>query len=116
MTITNQEYVWQKCLSIKQPYVERIFSGEKIIEYRPQRSPFRGKFLIYGPKTTNKKQLSPSEDIDKLKEETGAIVGFAEVYGMDKYPDGIYGYKLRNAKKLKNQFLILPEGKLSFTN
>jgi hypothetical protein len=81
--------------------VERIFSGEKTKEHRTRYSSFTGKFLIHASRTIDKKAFNQLEyDIDKLKKKTGAILGFAEVYDVEEYPDGSYGYLLRNAKEL----------------
>ena len=39
-----------KCFSLKQPYVDLIVFGEKIIELRKRNTKFRGEFLFHASK------------------------------------------------------------------
>ena len=42
--------VFMKCFSLKQPYVDLIVFGEKIIELRKRNTKFRGEFLFHASK------------------------------------------------------------------
>jgi predicted transcriptional regulator len=78
-------------LSIRQPFVEQIFNGNKQYEYRATATNIRGRVYIYASKT----------NLSTLPLPTGVIVGTVEI--IDCWRDSMTGYvwRLGNPKRLK---------------
>lgn len=88
-----------RALSIRQPFVEQILTGEKKIEYRSKNTLIRGKFYIYSSK---KPAFGYEEEAKGLP--VGEIVGTAELVDcifVDDPVDPYYEWHLKNPKRLK---------------
>ena len=96
-----------RALSIRQPFVEMIFTDAKKVEYRSKKTLIRGKFYIYSSKKVDKGLKHKTNRLP-----TGVIVGTAELvdcipYWLDirdmefGYPPDGYGWILKNPKRLK---------------
>lgn len=84
-----------KCLSLRQPYAELLVAGKKTIELRKWNTNFRGKFLIHASKNVNKERCK-SLGIDYSKLNTGAIIGRAVLYDVNKYDNKAQFMRDRN--------------------
>ena len=90
-----------RALSIRQPYVEQILTGEKKIEFRSKNTLIRGKFYIYSSKTPAF-TATYGRDVDELPK--GLIVGTAELVDctfVDDSAGPYYEWHLKNPKRLK---------------
>ena len=92
-----------RALSIRQPYVEQILRGEKVIEYRTIPTNIRERVYIYASKTDG---FGDTTNLPK-----GMIVGSVEITGCDKCTEdtGYYHWLLANPKRLKKP--MKPKGK-----
>jgi predicted transcriptional regulator len=73
-----------KCLSLRQPYADRIISGKKTIELRKWNTRFRGEFLVHASKAVDR-EACKSCNIDTSSLAIGAIVGSAVLYDVKLY-------------------------------
>jgi len=88
-------------ISIKQPFVHRIFNGKKKVEFRSVKTHKRGKVYVYASmsKSCSDECKGRDEVFDKMPR--GVLVGTVDVVDCVKYGHRDYGYKLKNPKKLK---------------
>lgn len=72
-----------KALSIRQPWVELIFKGDKTIEYRSWKINYTGDLLIHASNAQNKdvKEDIVNEDFSADALVFGALVGVVEITG-----------------------------------
>jgi hypothetical protein len=107
---TKEESDSLKCLSIRQPYAERIVSGKQTIETRDRNivRDFRGKFLIHASRTVDKESCHRLK-LDSNSLTKDAIIGCAFLYDVKIYSNERnmnkktkYGFLLKDAKKLNN--------------
>ena len=86
-----------KALSIKEPYISRIISGEKTVEFRSWPTKHRGDLLLCG-------SASPKGEY------AGVAACVVEIAGVVDFNDGTYGWILENVRPLKQPFHV--KGKL----
>jgi len=116
-----------KVLCIKQPFVELILQGRKIIELRTWNTKFRGLFLIHASKVPDKKAM---ERFNFEALPVGKILGRAKLVCVKEYKDKEefdrdnqfhlatewhkgYGFVLENVKRINP---VNCKGKLGFWN
>lgn len=78
-------------LSIRQPWVERIITGEKPVEFRRWRTDFRGVLILHAAKTA---------DQGGAGLQRGGFVGAARLVRIEELDDGTYGWHLADAMRL----------------
>jgi len=91
-------------LSVRQPYVELILRGEKVVEYRSRPTSIRGTVLLYAPKTADvKNDAYESLGGDDLAR--GLAVGSVEVLDCQwSVKDDCYVYRLENPKRFRTAY------------
>ena len=97
-----------KALSIRQPWVEIILSGDKNVENRVWETKYRGAVLLHASKTVDR------EDFDYYQKEygldyktmpVGAILGIADIVDCTLdvrskwHVEGQYGWYLENVRR-----------------
>ena len=87
-------------ISIQQPFVHRIFSRTKKIEYRTIATKKRGTVYIYASLSKSREhECKRGEDFEKLPR--GLLVGTVEVVDCVKYGHRDYGYILKNPRRFR---------------
>ena len=93
---------WLRALSVQQPWVELILSGEKNIEYRSRRMREMGPLLLHASKTIkqeNFERVSMEAEIDTLP--YGALVGVVDVVDVVAVEgqDGLFEWRLAHPRR-----------------
>jgi hypothetical protein len=93
--------VQNRALSIRQPYVEQIMRGTKIVEYRSMLTRIRGRVYIYasltpGPENQFRQMKAKPGDF-----QTGVIIGTVEIVDCTGIP-GDYEWHLANPERLQS--------------
>lgn len=102
-----------KALSVKQPFANWLVEGIKGSEHRTYNTKFRGEVMIHSSKKADKEFIE-KYGLNDWKFITGHIIGIVEIYDCKDLGNGVYAWKVRNAKKFKKQ--IEARGALSFWN
>jgi hypothetical protein len=94
-------------ISIRQPLVERILTGEKTEEFRGVPARIRGPVYLYA--TQRPLPLEEWKKTDGLADDLplGAVVGTVEITDCRLCSNGDYAYTLANPKRLPRP--VLPE-------
>jgi hypothetical protein len=99
-----------RALSIRQPFAEQIFRGDKITEYRTVPTNIRERVYIYASQKfdVDSALYDYMDVIEKLPR--GTIVGTVEIVGCEYDEDySQYEWKLAKPKRLKK--LLKPKNK-----
>jgi hypothetical protein len=68
-----------RALSVRQPYAERILTGEKVIEYRSRPTKIRGRVYLYASKTPGDVEAFEEDGYTVGELPTGLLVGTVEL-------------------------------------
>lgn len=91
-----------RAISIRQPFVEQILTGQKPLEFRTVLTNIRERVYIYA-------SLRPRTEPELWRDMTktaadlpcGCIVGSVEIVDCKPHRNGGYAYKLANPKRLR---------------
>ncbi|ULH16665.1 ASCH domain-containing protein [Deinococcus sp. KNUC1210] len=89
-----------RALSIQQPWVDRILSGEKNIKYRSRRIKDMGPLLLHASKTVVPENFDGMEQADADRLPYGALVGVVDV--VDVVPvegEDLYEWRLAHPRR-----------------
>ena len=89
---------WLRALSVQQPWVDLILSGEKNIKYRSRRMREMGPLLLHASKTIrqgNVERVGLEAEIDSLP--YGALVGVVDVVAEGQ--DGLFEWWLAHPRR-----------------
>lgn len=89
-----------RALSVQQPWVDLILSGQKNLEYRSRRVRELGPLLLHAS-GTRKPENFEGFDLDADALPYGALVGIVDVVGVQDVPgeDGLYAWQLAHPRR-----------------
>jgi len=99
-----------RAISINQPHVEHILSGQKKREFRSWNTNIRGTVLIHCSQNVDKGAMQGMDENDFVR---GAICGKVDIVGVEKYGEKDFGWILENPQRLKP---VPKKGSLGFFN
>jgi hypothetical protein len=94
-----------RALSVRQPYAERILTGEKVIEYRTRRTHIRGRVYLYASKTPGDPEDYAEDGYDLGDLPHGKLVGTVEVVDCTG-EDGDFEWHLANPQRLARPLAV----------
>jgi hypothetical protein len=89
-----------RVLSVRQPYVEAILRGWKVLEYRTWRTHFRGRIALHASKKMAPEALDDYPELEGVEVCLGAVVGLVDVVGIRLVEPGLYGWELAHPARL----------------
>lgn len=91
-----------RALSIQQPWVELILSGEKNLEYRSRRLREMGPLLLHASGTRRPENFE-GFDLNADALPYGALVGIVDLVGVQDVPgeDGLYAWQLAHPRRFE---------------
>ena len=94
-----------RALSIRQPFVEQILTGDKGIEYRSRRTHIRGRVYLYACKAPGDADsyAEAGYEVDELPR--GVLVGTVEVVDCTG-EDGDFEWHLANPQRLRTPLAV----------
>jgi predicted transcriptional regulator len=99
----------QRALSIRQPLLEAILTGQKTWEFRSRVTHIRERVYLYASKAVVPQTVYGFKQTDSLNLPRGVIVGSVEIIGTLFDPeDGVWGWELARPKRYRTP--LKPKG------
>ncbi|MFO0881098.1 MAG: ASCH domain-containing protein [Gemmataceae bacterium] len=95
-----------RALSVRQPYAEMIFTGEKDIEYRGRQTHIRGQVYVYACKAREPAEAYEDAGVDADRLNHGMIVGTVEIVDCKENEDGEFEWHLANPRRLRKPLAV----------
>ena len=94
-----------RALSVRQPFVEMILTGDKPIEYRSRRTHIRGRVYLYATKAPGPAHRYAEEGYELDELPRGVLVGTVEVVDCTG-EEGEFEWHLANPQRLRTPLAV----------